>query len=153
MIIIKNYNLSKIFIYIIIVELLGFISGFFVGYSKDMYAITEINFYTPPSYIFGIVWTILYAALGFIAYLIFTLGSRNFKIAFIFHMLLNYSWTYFFFAIDSYTIALLVILLMIISLLYIRVWIREISNFTNILCYIYLIWLIYALFLNFMIIM
>lgn len=153
MIIIKDYSLSKIFIAILLLELLGFISGFFVGFGSDMYTISELSYYTPPSYVFGVIWSVLYVCLGFIAYLIYSDAPKDTKRMFTLHMILNYSWTYFFFGIDAPTIALVICTILIFTLLYIRIWIAEKDKLANMLCYGYLVWLLYALFLNFSVVL
>ncbi len=148
---IKDYNYFKIFGYVVLFEILGFLSGFLVDYSNDDFVMEKIGAFMPPSFVFGLVWTILYAALGFIAYLVFNSTSRNLKAVFTAHMLLNYSWSFVFFGAGSYSIALFIILLMISSLLYIRPWLKASDKFAYILSTVYLIWLSYAFFLNFMV--
>ncbi len=150
-IIIKNYNYFKIFLYVVLIEILGFLSGFIVNYSDDDYIMSKIGDFMPPGFVFGIVWTILYAALGFIAYLVFNSNSNNLKTVFIFHMLLNFSWSYVFFGAGSYAIALFIILMMIASLMYLRPWLKTQDKFAFILSNVYLVWLLYAFFLNFMV--
>lgn len=148
----KDYNLKSILAYILVFEAFGFISGYLIGYSSDMFAIQSINFYVPPSYVFGIVWTILYAALGFIAYLIFNYAPTSIKVVFTVHMVLNYAWSYVFFSLDYYAIGFVICVLLVVTLLYISPWLKDTNKLAYILSIVYLLWLLYASWLNLLVV-
>ncbi len=129
------------------------LSGYLSGVSSSGYGNVDMPKYAPPSYIFPIVWTILYTALGFIAYLIYNDAPTNIKLTFTVHMLINYAWTFVFFNLGLYSYAMLMIIVMILTLLYIKPWLADKSNLAKYLSYIYLAWLLYALFLNIMVVL
>lgn len=149
----KNYDYKSILAYILVIEAFGFISGYLIGYSSDMFAIENLNVYVPPSYVFGIVWTVLYAALGFIAYLIFNYAPKNVKVVFIVHMILNYAWSYVFFSLHYHALGFVICLLLIVTLLYILAWLKDINKFATVLGIVYLLWLIYATYLNLLVVL
>lgn len=149
----KDYDYKSILAYILVIEAFGFISGYLIGYSSDMFAIQNLNFYVPPSYVFGIVWTVLYAALGFIAYLIFNYAPKSIRVVFVVHMVLNYAWSYVFFSLHYHALAFVICVILIITLLYILTWLKDINKFATVLGVVYLLWLLYATLLNLLVVL
>ena len=105
---------------------------------------------SPPSYIFPIVWTILYILMG-ISYFIATKGKENDKDLnqiYILQLLVNFFWPIIFFVLGMYFTAFLWIILLIILVI---VMIKELLKNNKISGYLqipYLIWLLFATYLN-----
>ncbi len=107
---------------------------------------------TPPSYIFGIVWSILYAMIGASGWAIWRskypkLGSI--KILYASQLLLNWSWTPIFFIYHLTGVALICLLLMtiIVGLIVLKTY--QQLNIVAWLLIPYLLWLLFATYLNF----
>ena len=107
---------------------------------------------SPPSYVFKIVWPILYLLI-FIVFINIYNNDKCKKFCFIlqlftFHLILNFIWTTLFFKYKLFLISAIDIILMICSLLYLIKLIYEINNLLSYLLLPYLFWLIFALYLN-----
>ena len=104
----------------------------------------------PPNFLFPIVWTILYLLIG-ISYFLVKQKDENCKlISFIYYLqlILNFSWPICFFVLHFYHITIIIsILLLLTSLL--MTWLFHFkSKLASYLLIPYILWLIYALYLN-----
>lgn len=105
---------------------------------------------SPPSYIFPIVWTILYILMG-ISYFIATKDNENNKELdqiYLLQLLVNFMWPIIFFVLKMYFTAFLWIILLLILVI---VMIKELLKINKISGYLqipYLIWLSFATYLN-----
>ncbi|WP_195937821.1 TspO/MBR family protein [Romboutsia sp. 1001713B170131_170501_G6] len=112
--------------------------------------------FAPPSFIFPIVWTILYILMGISAYLILKKGYESTKVkdAMFYYWLqlgLNFLWSILFFGFDlrlTALIVLVIILLIVIVMAYKFFKINKKATYINIP---YILWLMYALYLNYFI--
>ena len=98
----------------------------------------------PPSYVFGIVWPILYAIMAFVSFK----AAKNISILFILQLLANAAWSWIFF----YFHAPLIALIDISVLIYLNQKIISILRGESLLLFYlylpYLVWLSFAAFLN-----
>jgi len=105
---------------------------------------------SPPSYIFPIVWTILYILMG-ISYFIATKDKENDKELnqiYILQLLVNFFWPIIFFVLRMYFTAFFWIILLLILVI---IMIKELLKNNKISGYLqipYLIWLLFATYLN-----
>ncbi len=105
---------------------------------------------SPPSYIFPIVWTILYILMG-ISYFIATKDNENDKELnqiYILQLLVNFFWPIIFFVLKMYFTAFFWIILLLILVI---IMIKELLKINKISGYLqipYLIWLLFATYLN-----
>ena len=105
---------------------------------------------SPPSYIFPIVWTILYILMG-ISYFIATKNNENDKELnqiYILQLLVNFFWPIIFFVLRMYFTAFLWIILLLILVI---VMIKELLKNNKISGYLqipYFIWVLFATYLN-----
>lgn len=105
---------------------------------------------SPPSYIFPIVWTILYILMG-ISYFIATKDKENDKELnqiYILQLLVNFFWPIIFFVLKMYFTAFFWIILLIILVI---IMIKELLKNNKISGYLqipYFIWLLFATYLN-----
>ena len=105
---------------------------------------------SPPSYIFPIVWTILYILMG-ISYFIATKDKENDKDLnqiYLLQLFVNLFWPIIFFVLKMYFTAFLWIILLIILVI---VMIKELlknNKISGCLQIPYLIWLLFATYLN-----
>ncbi len=105
---------------------------------------------SPPGIVFPIVWTILYILMG-ISYFIATKDNENNKELdqiYLLQLLVNFLWPIIFFVLEMYFTAFLWIILLLILVI---VMIKELLKANKISGYLqipYLIWLLFATYLN-----
>ena len=105
---------------------------------------------SPPSYIFPIVWTILYILMG-ISYFIATKDNGNDKELnqiYILQLLVNFFWPIIFFVLKMYFSAFFWIILLIILVIYMIKELLKNNKISGCLQIPYLIWLLFATYLN-----
>ena len=107
---------------VIVFEVLGLLSGIFAINARLYYTQIQLPSFAPPGWVFGPVWTILYAVMGLGHYIIWTKlkGSvrRNILILFYAQFFLNLIWSWFFFTLKSNLLATIDIVLLL-SILYV----------------------------------
>ena len=102
---------------------------------------------TPASYVFKIVWPILYLLMGVVSYY----KSSKIYYLYIFQLLLNGSWSWLFFYFNLPLIALIDIYILIVINCLIQQ--KLITNKVLFLIYLpYLLWILYASYLNLIIV-
>lgn len=121
-------------------------------YSKDWYRQLKKSKLNPPSYIFGIVWPILYVMLA-IAFLLVFINKKckHFcepLILFTIQMILNISWTTVFFKLGYLRLALLMIFSIIGISCLTAFKMYTISPLASYLLVPYILWLCFASYLN-----
>jgi translocator protein len=121
-------------------------------YNNNWYKNLNKSSLTPPNWVFGIVWPILYTLLA-ISF-IFTFTSKKCKGLctplkfFIIQMILNLSWTTIFFKYNLPIISLIVIILIIFFTILTYKSMSSINKFASYLLLPYLFWLCFATYLN-----
>lgn len=148
----KPINLKRLLIAILIPEAVGFLSSFVTGNISNMY-----NSYTkpplsPPGIVFPIVWGILYALMGIASYIVFeeSKGEKR-KEALTFYALqlaVNFIWPIIFFRFEAYWVAVVVILVLLALVVITALKFKEISNVAFWLLIPYIVWLVFATYLN-----
>lgn len=98
----------------------------------------------PPSYVFGIVWPILYAIMAFVSFKM----AEKISTLFILQLLANAAWSWIFFYFHAPLIALVDISVLIYLNLKIISVIKIESPILFYMYLLYLIWLSFAAFLN-----
>lgn len=102
-----------------------------------------------PSAVFPAVWTTLYLLMGISAYIISEDGG-NLKIYFI-QLVVNSLWTLFFFGFKLYLFSFFWIIFLIVLVILMLYYFSNINKTALYLNVPYLLWLIFAAYLNFMI--
>lgn len=134
-----------------VVGLLGTI--FTIDSIPTWYANLNKPFFSPPNWLFGPVWTILYALMGISIYLILKKGikKKNVKNAvqfFLIQLVLNFIWTPVFFGLKSPLLGLIVIVAMWV---FIVLTIKKFYTLSKLAAYLlvpYLLWVSFATILN-----
>ena len=109
--------------------------------------------FTPPDYVFGPVWTVLYLMMAFSLYLVWSksLKAKYLKPAlFIFYLQLffNFLWSFLFFTFRMPHLALIDIIFLLTALILTILKFRPISVVAAWLLVPYLIWVSFATYLN-----
>ena len=135
----------------------SFISSFIAGIDTETYYSQLIKpGFAPPSFIFPIIWTIIYILMGISAYKIMKKGYNIPKVndAMFYYWLqlaLNFIWSILFFGFDLRFTALVDLIIMIIVVLIMMKKFMKVDKKASYLNIAYLIWILYALFLNYFI--
>jgi tryptophan-rich sensory protein len=111
---------------------------------------------TPPSWVFGPVWTALYILMGISLYLIIQSGLKNPEvqlgmILFIFQLIVNIGWSFFFFGLHSSFFGFMALVLLWAILLCTIIQLFRFSIPAAMLLVPYLCWITFAGYLNYMI--
>lgn len=144
-----------LFVLAIVVSFLPGIIGMLFspdGASDLWYNALNKPWLTPDGWVFAVVWPILYFILGIALYLIIVDKTRYSKAmpygAFAAHVFLNALWSYLFFGLNMMGAGLIVLLVLIgVTIWMMRVF-RPISRTAYYLVWPYLVWLLFALYLN-----
>ncbi|WP_234859431.1 TspO/MBR family protein [Aquimarina aquimarini] len=148
-------RLFRIGISVLVCGLIGFLSSIATQSSVDTwYASLEKPSFTPPDWIFGPTWIILYIMMGIAAGIVWSKGFYHkwVKTAlyhFGFQLLLNAAWSIFFFGLQSPLIALLDIIALFILLLFTIKWFTVVNSTAAYLLIPYILWVAFAAALNF----
>lgn len=109
--------------------------------------------FAPPEWLFPIVWTILYILMGISAGLVWRDSRGNVRAGAIslwgLQLLVNFFWPIFFFVFQYRLLALIWEILLIILVLAMIIRFRKISKTAAYLQIPYLLWLLFAAYLNY----
>lgn len=115
-------NLPMLAAFVLACLLAGALGSLFTSPSiPTWYASLSKPFFTPPSWLFAPVWTLLYVLMGISAYLIWEKGMKNRKARdalslFALQLVLNILWSFLFFGLRSPLLGLLCILALLASI-------------------------------------
>lgn len=151
----KLNNFFKLAVAIGVSELAGVIGSFFtISAIPTWYTGLVKPALNPPSWVFGPVWTILYALMGIAAFLVWKNGweRKDVKIAlgvFGIQLFLNAIWSIIFFGLQSSDWALVDIVLLWFAIVWTMVVFYKISKPAAWLLAPYLLWVSFASYLNY----
>ncbi len=129
----------------------GFIGGL-LGDSRGGFETLVKPSFAPPAVVFPVVWTILYTLMGIAAYLVFVSKDEGRTRALQFYALqlaVNVLWTFFFFGLGQYLFAFWWVILLIILVTITIIQFYRINPNAAYLMVPYLLWLIFAAYLNY----
>ncbi|WP_311407254.1 TspO/MBR family protein [Liquorilactobacillus uvarum] len=150
----KYSNLVKLALFIIVVELIGSLSAFFAGDIKKIYNNLRLPPLSPPDFVFGIVWPLLYLLIGISGFMLLrsSLGKKSDKLsAFILYsiqLIVNFIWSIVFFNLNRYWLGLLLIIILDLLVLACIIQFFKISKIASILFYPYFAWILFATYLT-----
>ena len=130
-------------ILVILTSVIGSLANVYI-ISDEWYSSLIKSSLNPPSFVFGIVWPILYALMAIIAYKL----AHKIAPIFIMQLVLNAAWSWIFFYFHAPFIALLDIGLLIYLNQRILMIIKKESSALYLLYLPYVLWLSFAAFLN-----
>ncbi|WP_425324208.1 TspO/MBR family protein [Kineothrix sedimenti] len=149
----KMQNRSALIIFILIPLAIGSLSALISGNMSMYYSLNKPAF-SPPANLFSIVWTILYILMGISSYIIYISGNPNTTKAlyvYALQLFFNFCWSIIFFGLSQYLFAfiwLLILILLIVKMIQLFYKISPIAAYLQIP---YLIWCIFAAYLNYVI--
>ncbi len=144
---------GKLAISIVLAQAAGGIGTLFTFNAiPTWYAFLNKPSFSPPNWLFGPVWTILYTLIGISFYIIWTKHNKKtfwMMKLFLFHLFLNAIWSPIFFGAKNLGIAFIVILLMDITLIKMIKNFYKLSKVAALILIPYFIWISFASLLNF----
>lgn len=145
----EKIDYKKLLIFIFGTYLIGGLFSFFID-MPSMYQELNKPFLSPPGYVFPIVWTVLYTLMGVSLYLISEESGDKKKsyIIYIVQLILNSLWTLFYFGLDMKLFSFFLLVGLIISVIIMILEFRKLNKTSAYLQIPYLIWLIFAGYLN-----
>jgi translocator protein len=151
----KINNTFKLIFAIVVCELAGFVGAIFTMPSvTTWYATLNKPTLNPPAWVFGPVWTTLFALMGIAAFLVWKKGlyRKDVKIAiviFVVQLVLNTMWSIIFFGMHSPQGALIEIVCLWLAILATIVAFYKVSKSAAWLLVPYILWVSFAMYLNY----
>ena len=141
-------NYKSLIFYVLMTLIIGISPSIFV-YSNDIYETINKPLLSPPGIVFPIVWFILFILMGTSMYLVSkkTKEEEYYKIYFL-QLFFNVLWTPLFFGLGSFFLALIDLLLLIVLVVLMIKKFKSIEKTSAYLNVPYLIWLLFAFYLN-----
>ena len=142
-------DFKKLLKYILGTIFIGSFFSLFIFDSFKIYEGYEKPFLSPPGIVFPIVWTILYILMGVSLYLV--MKKRKDEKSFIIYisqLLLNSIWPLFFFKFRFLFFSFLIIVALIILVIKMITEFYKINKTAGLLQIPYLLWLLFASYLN-----
>lgn len=133
--------------------LVGSLAGLITNNSMDTFQMLNKPMISPPAWLFPVVWTILYTLMGIASYLVLASEDNsdtvNMALKFyIVQLAVNFFWPILFFTFELYLFSFIWLLLLIVLVLITNILFAQISKPAAYLMLPYLIWLIFAGYLN-----
>jgi benzodiazapine receptor len=148
----KKINWFQLLAILVITQLAGVLGSLFSGNSAQIYTTFIKPPLSPPGWIFGIVWPILYLLMGIAAYIIYqtpeTPEREKALTLYWLQLFVNFLWPIIFFRFQWYWIAVVVLLLLNILVLMTTIRFYNIKKVAGYLMIPYMLWLIFATYLN-----
>lgn len=149
-------QITKLVISLAIVLAAAVIGGLATaGAVQEWYPTLAKPSFNPPAWIFGPVWTILYLMMGVALFLVWRKGAsgnpevRTALFIFGLQLFLNVLWSILFFGLQSPLAGFIDIVLLWVAILVTVILFRRISGTAALLLIPYLLWVSFALALNF----
>lgn len=153
----RKNTLSYVLTYAISIAvplLVGLTSAYVTMGNMDLYPELTAPPLAPPAWLFPIVWTVLYILMGVSCAMVLTHRSRDEVSAkkgiklYAVSLALNFGWSIIFFNNSAYFAALIWLLLLLYTVVRYALFYRKVSPIAAILQLPYILWLIFAAYLN-----
>ena len=147
----KNKFISFILFFIITYSA-SFIGGMAtISFKEPWYSQLIKSNYNPPDWIFAPVWTTLYLMMTLAIWFFWHSKNRDMNTIYIYfiHIVFNTTWSIVFFGLHQILFALIVLLILIFLIIILIIRFKRVNLVSYYLMIPYLLWTLYALFLNF----
>ena len=147
----KNKFISFILFFIITYSA-SFIGGMAtISFKEPWYSQLVKSNYNPPDWVFAPVWTTLYLMMTLAIWLFWHTKNRDMNTVYIYfiHIVFNTTWSIVFFGLHQILLALIVLIVLIILIIILILRFKRVNLVSYYLMIPYLLWTLYALFLNF----
>lgn len=132
--------------------LVGVLAALLIRGASSYYNGLSLPPFSPPAILFPIVWTILYVFMGFASYRVKMKNpdpKAKCHLYYAIQLLLNFLWSIIFFRLKSNFIAFIDIVLLLIFVIATYVEFRKADKIASRLLIPYIIWVVYAMYINF----
>lgn len=150
----KKIEWKKLILCLAIPLLVGGLAALLSMNSFDLYDEVNKPALAPPSWLFGVAWTILYVLMGVSSYIIFMSGSQKSRDAlriYAIQLVFNFIWPLVFFVAGAFLPAFVLLCVLWVTVLLMINRFCSISPLAAYLQIPYLLWLTFAGYLNFMV--
>ncbi len=149
----KKRNLTDLLIFIVSAELVGVLSALLSGGFSQMYLSLEKPPFSPPGWVFPVVWSVLYALMGISAYLVYRTEfnpsvRKKGLTAYVIQLFLNFLWSIIYFRFEMFTLALIDLILLTVAVIIMTVLFGRVSKTAAWINIPYILWLLFATYLN-----
>ena len=149
----KKNSLTNLILFIVSAELIGVLSALFTGDFNGFFDKYKQPPFQPPSWVFPVVWTILFAAMGLSAYKIYVSseekpGVKTALSIYWAQLIINFSWSIVFFRFEALWSAVIIIIILLILIIAMIISFRKINKLAAYLNIPYLLWVMFATYLN-----
>lgn len=149
-------NFKALFLSIILAEGVGFLSGFLGMSDRNLYLSLKRPVFSPPGWVFPVVWGILYLLMAIAAYRVWLKGQMgefiNRALFYYFiQLILNFLWTFIFFKFQLFGLAFIELLLLLVFILLTTFEFFRIDKLAGFLMIPYILWVSFAGVLNYVI--
>ena len=126
-----------------------------INYKEPWYSLLNKPEFSPPEWIFGPVWTILYFMMSLSIWLYWGSNSRqkNTLNIYLIHLVFNSTWSIVFFVFHNLLLALIVLFILIALIINLIIRFKRVNILSSYLMIPYLLWCTFALILNINLIM
>lgn len=145
-------KIIKYIFYLITPLIVGFISSSFTSNSTGFYKALIKPPLSPPGYLFGIVWTILFILMG-ISYFLLKLKTEGIDISdtdffYYLQLIINFFWSIFFFKNQALTFSFIWLVFLLVAVVITSFKFYKINKTSAYLLIPYILWIIFAGYLN-----
>ena len=147
----KNKFISFVLFFIITYSA-SFIGGMAtISFNEPWYSQLVKSNYNPPDWIFAPVWTTLYLMMTLAIWFYWHSKNREMNTIYIYfiHIVFNTTWSIVFFGLHQILLALIVLMILIALIIILILRFKRVNYVSSYLMIPYLLWTLYALFLNF----
>jgi len=149
----KKIDWIQLLTIILISELVGVLGSLLSGNPGVIYTSFVKPPLSPPGWLFGIIWPVLYLLMSIAAYIIYqtpqTLERKEATTFYWIQLFVNFLWPIVFFRFEWYWIAVGIIILLDILVLITTLRFYKINKAAGYLMIPYLLWILFATYLNF----
>lgn len=126
----------------------GILASLIASNATAQYMQMSKPYFAPPSFVFPLVWTILYLFMGIAAYIAEINGCRQILKLYRLHLVVNFLWPILFFVANAPFAALIDLLVLIVLVLVLTIGFGKCKAITLFFMLPYLLWCLFALWLN-----
>jgi benzodiazapine receptor len=148
----KKINWFQLLLIVMSTELVGILGSIFSGNIGQIYASFIKPPLSPPGWLFGIVWPVLYLLMGVAAYCVYrtppSYARKRALMLYWVQLFVNFLWPIVFFRFELFWVAAAIILLLdaLVALTALRFY--QIKPVAGYLMIPYLLWILFATYLN-----
>lgn len=149
---IRKINWYQLLVIVLTTELIGMLASLFSGNAGQIYTTFIKPPLSPPGWLFGVIWPVLYLLMGIAAYIIYqTPQTPDRKMATTLYwvqLFVNFLWPIIFFRFEWYWISVIVILILDVLVVMTMIRFYKINKTAGYLLIPYLLWILFATYLN-----